>query len=56
MLEETQRCRKSYDRNRTFQHVWDAKFPWAQAIIGLNGKIHQGRCLVGTSIEENESC
>lgn len=46
-VEETQ----NYDRNHTFQAVWVAKPPWAQVVIGLNGKILQVQCLVSTRIE-----
>jgi hypothetical protein len=51
MREEVRRKRREYERSRVFQDIWVAKLPWAESILGADGKVHQVRCLVCTKIE-----
>jgi hypothetical protein len=32
---------KAYDTYKTFKDVWATKLPWAEFVVGSNGKISQ---------------
>jgi hypothetical protein len=36
-------AKRSYDRNRKFQLEWQAKLPWAETIVSLDGSLYQVR-------------
>jgi hypothetical protein len=52
--EEVRRKCREYERSRMFQDIWAVKLPWAESILGADGKVHQVRCLVCTKIEGRE--
>jgi hypothetical protein len=52
--EETRRRRRDYERSRVYQDIWAAKLPWAESVLGNNGKVHQVRCLVCMKINGRE--
>jgi hypothetical protein len=54
MREETRRRRREYERARVYQDIWAAKLPWAESVLGNDGKVHQVRCLVCTKIDGRE--
>jgi len=35
-----------------FQDIWVAKLPWAEAIMGFNGKLSMVKCKVCSSVEK----
>jgi hypothetical protein len=46
--------KKSYELNRHFQDSWAAKLPWAEAVVGADGRITQVRCKICSDIEGRE--
>ena len=48
------RKRRSYEANRHFQDSWAAKLPWAESVIGADGKVSQVRCRICTAVEGRE--
>jgi hypothetical protein len=46
--------KKSYELNRHFQDSWAAKLPWAEAVMGTDGRISQVRCKVCTFVEQRD--
>jgi hypothetical protein len=52
--EETRRRRRDYERSRVYQDIWATKLPWAESVLGNDGKVHQVRCLVCTKINGRE--
>jgi hypothetical protein len=51
MWEEVRHKRREYEWSRVFHDIWAAKLPWAESILGVDGKVHQVRCLVCTKIK-----
>jgi hypothetical protein len=43
-----------WELNRTFQDAWAAKFPWAEPVVGLDGKVKMVQCKVCSTIEQME--
>jgi hypothetical protein len=46
--------KKGYELNRHFQDSWAAKFPWAEAVVDVDGRITQVRCKVCSDVERRE--
>jgi hypothetical protein len=46
--------KKGYELNRHFQDSWAAKLPWAEAVMGIDGKVSQVRCKVCSFVERRE--
>jgi hypothetical protein len=46
--------KKGYELNRHFQDSWAAKLPWAEAVVGVDGRIMQVRCKVCSDVERRE--
>ncbi len=43
-----------WELNQTFQDTWAKKFPWAELVGGLDGKVKMVRCKVCSTIERRE--
>jgi hypothetical protein len=46
--------KKSYKLNKHLQDSWAAKLPWAEAVMGADGRISQVRCKVYSFVERRE--
>jgi hypothetical protein len=53
-VHEASRKRKTYELNRHFQDSWAAKCPWAEPVVGVDGRITQVRCKICTDVEGRE--
>jgi hypothetical protein len=53
-VHEASRKRKTYELNRHFQDSWATKCPWAEPVVGINGRITQVRCKICTDVEGRE--
>jgi hypothetical protein len=51
---EESRKRKNYELNKYFQDSWAAKCPWAEPVMGINGRITQVRYKICTDVEGRE--
>jgi hypothetical protein len=47
----TKKRKKSYVMNRHFQNTWVVKLPWAESIMGSNGKVVQVQSKVCSFID-----
>ena len=52
--EKIRKRRRSYEANRHFQDSWAAKLPWAESVIGADGKVSQVRCRICIAVEGRE--
>lgn len=46
--------RLSYESNRQWQDTWAARLPWAESVLGADGKVRQVRCKVCSDVEGRE--
>jgi hypothetical protein len=44
---------KEWEINKKIQDVWVAKLPWAEAMLGANGKVNMVKCCVCSQIERS---
>jgi hypothetical protein len=42
---------KEWEINKKIQDVWVAKLPWAEGMLGANGKVNMVKCCVCSQIE-----
>jgi hypothetical protein len=54
IVHKASRKRKTYELNRHFQDSWAAKCPWAEPVIGVDGRITQVCCRICTDVEGRE--
>jgi hypothetical protein len=45
---------KEWEINKKIQDVWVAKLPWAEAMLGANGKVNMVKCCVSSQIESRK--
>jgi hypothetical protein len=46
--------KKNYELNRHFQDSWATKLPWAEVVMGADGRISQVRCKVCIFVEHRD--
>jgi hypothetical protein len=46
--------RRTYEHNRHWQDPWAACLPWAESVLGRNGRVTQVRCKVCSEVEGRE--
>jgi hypothetical protein len=52
--ELAKKWKKGYELNRHFKDSWVAKLPWAEAVVGVDGRITQVRYKVCSDVERRE--
>lgn len=52
--EAAKKQKKTYELNRHFQDSWAAKLPWAEAVIGSDGRVTHVRCKVCSEAQGRE--
>lgn len=54
LVEAARLRRQGYEKNRQFQDAWAARFPWAESVLGSDGRVAQVRCTVCSEVEGRE--
>jgi hypothetical protein len=54
LYELTRKRKKSYKLSRHFKDLWATKLLWAEAIMGVDGRISQVRCKVYSFVEHRQ--
>jgi hypothetical protein len=47
--------RRAYDQNRHWQDSWAARLPWAESVLGRDGRVMQVRCKVCSEVERRKN-
>jgi hypothetical protein len=46
--------RRTYEHNRHWQDSWAGRLPWAESVLGRDGRVTQVRCKVCSEVEGRE--
>jgi hypothetical protein len=54
-LASSKKRKKNYELNCHFQDPWVVKLPWAESVVGTEGKVTQVKCKVGKVINGKDT-
>ena len=54
LFQAARKKKQSYEMNRHFQDSWAARLPWAESVLGRDGRVAQVRCKICTEVEGRE--